>query len=372
MNPGTWRQSVTTSALALLTALLLGALLMFSLGQSPWEAYQGLYQGSLGQTQGWAATVRKMVPLVFAGLSVAIAFKAGLFNIGVAGQFLMGTVCAVSVGVNFADAPASWHLAASLTAGIAGGMVWGAIPGLLKVATGAHEVITTIMLNHIAALFARWTVSIGSVARAVPPGPLWDPTALVSAESREILASARIPWLIGPPYRIHYGVLLALLAVLFTWWLLDKTTVGFEIKTVGQKPSAARYAGMRVGWTTVLAMGIAGSMAGMAGAVETLGLHHKFAPGFGGGVGFDGITVALWGQTHPVGIVVASFLLGVLSAGAPRMQFESGVSGDLIRIMQALILIVVAAPQIRDQLLRLPALSRLAGIARGTGPRASR
>ncbi len=345
---------------------------MFSLGQSPWEAYQGLYQGSLGQVKGWAVTIRKMVPLIFVGLSVAIAFKAGMFNIGAAGQFLMGTICAVFVGVNFAGTPAPLHLVASLAAGIGGGMVWGAIPGLLKVATGAHEVITTIMLNYIAALFTSWTVSTGSVERAVPPGPLWDPTALAIAESSEILASAQIPWLIGPPYRIHYGIFLALLAVLFTWWLLDKTTIGFEIKMVGHKPSAARYAGMRVGWTTVLAMGIAGAMAGIAGAIETLGLNHKFAPEFGGGVGFDGITVALLGQTHPAGIVVASFLFGVLSAGAPRMQFESGVPVDLIRIIQALILIFVAAPQIMDRLLHMPALARLAGIFQWTGRGESR
>ncbi len=356
----------------MLVALLIGALLMFSLGQNPLEAYQGLYQGSLGQAKGWAVTIRKMVPLIFVGLSVAIAFKADLFNIGAAGQFLMGTICAVFVGVNFAGTPATLHLTAALAAGIIGGMVWGAIPGLLKVATGAHEVITTIMLNYIAALFTGWTVSTGSVERAVPPGPLWNPTALAIAESSEILAAARIPWLIGPPYRIHYGILLALLAVIFTWWLLEKTTVGFEIKTVGQKPSAARYAGMQVGWTTVLAMGIAGGMAGIAGAIETLGLNHKFAPEFGGGVGFDGITVALLGQTHPAGIVAAAFLFGVLSAGAPRMQFESGVPVDLIRIIQALILIFVAAPHIMDQVLHIPALARLAGTARWAESHASR
>ncbi len=345
---------------------------MFSLGQNPLEAYWGLYQGSLGQARGWAVTLRKMIPLIFVGLSVAIAFKAGMFNIGAAGQFLIGTICAVAVGVHFAGSPASLHLTASLMAGIAGGIVWGAIPGLLKAATGAHEVITTIMLNYIAALFTGWTVSTGSVERGVPPGPLWDSTDLAIAESSEILASAQIPWLIGPPYRIHYGILLALLAALFTWWLLENTAVGFEIKTVGHKPSAARYAGMRVGGIMVLAMGIAGGMAGMAGAIETLGLNHKFAPEFGEGVGFDGITVALLGQTHPIGIVVASFLFGMLSAGAPRMQFESGVPVDLIRIIQALILIFVAAPHIMSQLLRIPALARLVGTTQWTERHAAR
>lgn len=356
-----WRQSLFLASLALISALALGAALMLWLGHNPAEAYRGLLQGSLGSAKGWAATARKMTPFILTGLSVAVAFKAGLFNIGAAGQFLMGAICAVWVGVNFEGAPAAWHLSAALLAGLGGGLAWGALPGLLKASTGAHEVITTIMLNYVAALFTGWTVYAGSTQRNVAPGPLWDPAAQAISESRDIWASAHLPWLFGPPYRVHYGIVLAFAAAFFVWWLLEKTTVGFEIKTVGQKPSAARYAGMRVGWTTALAMGLAGSLAGLAGAVETLGLNHKFAPEFGGGVGFDGITIALLGQTHPLGIVFASFLFGVLDAGAPRMQFESGVSADIIQIIQAIILICVAAPRLFAWLWRTGPLVRWTG-----------
>lgn len=352
LQTGHWRQSLAISILALLAALLIGAGLMLILGHSPLEAYQGLLQGSLGNAKGWAVTVRKMTPFILTGLSVAIAFKAGLFNIGAAGQFLMGSICAVWAGVHFEGWPPILHLSLAVAAGLAGGMVWGAIPGLLKVTTGAHEVITTIMLNYVAALFTGWTVYAGSTQRNARPGPLWDPSALAISESRDILASAQIPWIFGPPYRVHYGIILALLAAFLAWWLIEKTTIGFEIKTVGQKASAARYAGMRVGWTTVLAMGLAGSLAGLAGTIETLGLNHKFAPEFGGGVGFDGITIALLGQTHPAGIVLASFLFGILDAGAPRMQFESGVAADIIQIIQGLVLIFVAAPTLTASLLR--------------------
>ncbi len=158
---------------------------------------------------------------------------------------------------------------------------------------------------------------------------------------------------LAPPYRVHYGVFLALIAVVVVWWLIYKTTIGFEIRTVGQNPKAARYAGIRVEKTVVLTMGLAGALSGLAGTIETLGLNHKFAPEFGGQVGFDGITVALLGQTHPFGVVIASFLFGALDAGAAKMQFESGVAADIIQVIQALVLAFVAAPLIIKALFRL-------------------
>ena len=178
-------------------------------------------------------------------------------------------------------------------------MLWGAIPGILKVTTGAHEVIVTIMLNYIAALFAGWTVYAGGT-QGQTPGPLWDPNAGPISQTPTIFESARLPWLVGPPYRVHAGIFIALITVVVIWWLLYKMVTGFEIRTVGQNMKAAAYAGIRVNWTIVLTMMIAGGLAGLAGGVETLGINHKFAPEFGGGVGFDGITVALLGQTHPV------------------------------------------------------------------------
>ncbi len=353
LQPGSSRQALLVSLVSLVAALLIGAVLMLAVGHSPLDAYQGLLQGSLGNVKGWAATIRKMTPFILTGLSVAVAFKVGMFNIGAAGQYLMGTISAVWIGVSFESLPPPLHWILALTAGMVGGLAWGLIPGLLKVITGAHEVITTIMLNYIAALFTGWTVYAGSTQRNAQPGPLWDPDAGAVAASREILASAQLPWLWGSPYRVHCGILLALLAALFVWWLLEKSVVGFEIKTVGQNPDAARYAGIRVRWTIVLAMCLAGLLSGLAGAIETLGLNHKFAPEFGGGVGFDGIAIALLGQTHPAGIVLASFLFGLLDAGASRMQFESGVSLDIIQIIQGLILVFVAAPALMKWVLHL-------------------
>ncbi|HRJ44485.1 MAG TPA: ABC transporter permease, partial [Caldilineaceae bacterium] len=222
----------------------------------------------------------------------------------------------------------------------------------LKVYTGAHEVIVTIMLNYVAALFSGWTVYAGGT-QGQTPGPLWDRTAGPISETPDVLASARLPNLFDPSFRIHYGIFIALAAVLFIWWLIYKTTIGFEIRTVGQNMKAARYAGIRVNWTVILTMGIAGGLAGLAGAVETLGLNHKFAPEFGGQVGFDGITIALLGQTHPFGVVLSSFLFGAMDAGAARMQFDSRVSADIIQIIQALVLAFVAAPAIIRALYRI-------------------
>ncbi|MFZ1466472.1 MAG: ABC transporter permease [Anaerolineae bacterium] len=351
-NPRPLLRALAIPALALVLALALGAILMLLFGDDPLKAYKGLFDGAFGTGRAWATTVRKMTPAILTGLSVAVAFKAGLFNIGASGQFIIGTVCSVAIGINFPDMPAIIHIPLALLAGIAGGMIWGAIPGLLKVYTGAHEVITTIMLNYIASLFASWTVYAGGT-QGQTPGPLWDRTAGPISETADVVASARIPWIFGPPYRVHWGVLIAILAAVFIWWLLYKTTIGFEIRTVGANSKAARYAGMRVGWTVVLTIMIAGGLAGLAGGIETLGLNHKFAPEFGGSVGFDGITVALLGQTHPLGVVLAAFLFGALDAGAANMQFQSGVAADIIQVIQGLILAFVAAPTIIRSIFRI-------------------
>ena len=361
-----WPWAALQTVLALLGAVLMGAVLMAVLGHNPWEAFTGLVAGATGTAHGLAATVRKTSPFVLTGLSVALAMKAGLFNFGAAGQLLMGSVGAVWVGIRFEGLPVWFHLPLALAVGIGSGSAWSAIPGWLKASTGAHEVITTVMLNHVAALFAGWTVFAGSALSTTQPGPLWDPGASPVSVSPDVLASARIPWILGPPLRIHWGIALALLAALLVWWLLERTRIGFELKTVGAKPLAARYAGMRSGWTTVLAMVWAGGLAGLAGAIEILGVHHKFAPEFGGGVGFEGIAVALLGQGHPLGIVLAALLFAVLDAGASKMQFDSGVPSDIIQVIQTLILIFAAAPALATWLLnRVSRTQRTAAAAPG-------
>ncbi len=338
--------------LALFVALLAGAVVMLLSGDDPLAAYSGLFQGAFGDGKSWARTIRKTVPFVLTGLSVALAFKVGLFNIGASGQFVIGSVFAVAVGINFDGLPAFIHLPLALIAGIAGGLLWGAIPGFLKVYTGAHEVIVTIMLNYVASLLGGWTVYAGGT-QGQTPGPLWDRTAGAISETPDVLSSAQLPWLFGPPYRVHYGIFLALAAAILIWWLIFKTPLGFEMRTVGHNMRAARYAGIRVNYTIILAMALAGGLAGLAGAIETLGLNHKFAPEFGGAVGFDGITVALLGQTHPIGVLLAAFMFGALDGGAAAMQFESGVPADIIQIIQALVLAFVAAPLIIRMIFRL-------------------
>ena len=346
-----WPMAALHMAAAALGAVMMGAALMAALDHNPWEAFTGLAEGALGTERGLAVTVRKTTPFVLTGLSVALALKAGLFNFGTAGQFLMGSVGAVWMGMQFEGLPGWLHLPLALAVGIGAGSAWGAIPGWLKVSTGAHEVITAIMLNYVATLFAEWTVSAGSALLPDRHGSLWDPTAGPVSASPDVLASARIPWILGPPLRIHWGIALALLTVLLVWWLMERTRFGFELKTVGAKPLAARYAGMRSGWTTVLAMTWAGGLAGLAGAIETLGVNHRFAPEIGGGVGFEGIAIALLGQGHPLGIVLAALLFAVLDAGASRMQFDAGIPSGIIQVIQASILIFAAAPALATWLL---------------------
>lgn len=341
--------------LAVGTALLVGALVMLLSGDNPLAAYWGLLRGAVGDLSALSQTIRKATPFILTGLSVAFAFKAGLFNIGASGQFLMGTIFSVAVGVSFPGLPAVIHMPLALLAGVAGGALWGAIAGWLKVWKGAHEVITTIMLNYIASLFAGWTVYAGGTAGQTP-GPLSDPVAAARAisQTRDVLESARIPQLLPQIFdRVHWGIALALLVAWLIWWVLWKTTLGFEIRTVGQNPHAAHYAGIRVGRTMALSMAVAGGLAGLAGAVETLGLNYKFAPEFTGGVGFEGITIALLGQTHPLGVVLSSFLIGGLNAGSAKMQFDSGVAKEIIQVVQALVLAFVAAPEIIRALFRL-------------------
>jgi len=336
-----------TPFLAIVTALLIGAIVMLLSGDNPLEAYGGLFLGAFGSAKGWAATIRRMTPFIFTGLSVAFAFKAGLFNIGASGQFLIGTVCAAAVGVHFEGLPFILHMPLALLAGMLGGAVWGAIPGLLKVWRGTHEVISTIMLNYIASLFCGWLVYAGGT-QGQKPGPLSDPEAATRAisETKDVVLNARIPFLFGEQYRVHWGIVIALVTAGVIWWILWKTTIGFEIRTVGLNPKAAQYAGMKVGRTMVMTMAVAGLLAGMAGAVDTLGLNHKFAPEFTGSAGFEGITIALLAKTHPVGVVLSSFFIGAMNAGATKMQFDSGVAAEIIQVVQALVLAFVAAPEI--------------------------
>jgi ABC-type uncharacterized transport system permease subunit len=338
--------------LSIFTALVAGGVIIWLSGprlQGAWfglqfvlDGYAGLFQGALGSQKAIIGTLVRATPLIFAGLAVALAFRCGLFNIGVEGQISLGVLAAAWVGVNLAGLPAVLLLPLTLIAGAIGGFVWGMIPGFLKARTGAHEVITTIMLNYIASQITSFLLT----------GPWRDPNPTnVTAQTARIAEGARLPTLLPG---LHWGVVLAFLAAVGVWYFLWKTTWGFEIRTVGANSSAAKYAGINVARNIILAMGLSGLLAGLAGTVQVAGVNYRGILGFNIGYGFDGIAIALLGRTTPLGTVLAALLFGALRNGATVMQFRTQISADIISVIQAMILVFVAAEQIIRWLYRIP------------------
>jgi simple sugar transport system permease protein len=282
-------------------------------------------------------------PLIFAGLSVALAFQAGLFNIGGAGQLMMGATCAGYVGFTY-DLPAVVHLPLALVAGAAGGAAWAAIAGFLKARTGAHEVISTIMLNFVALRSLDHLLSVDRFQRTGRNDPI----------SKIVRESARLPALPGPLG--HLGLLLAAAAAVGVWWLLNRSTIGFRMRAVGRNPHAAKTAGMSVGATYVLAMAVAGALAGLAGTSNLLGRpSYSLIGGFYRQIGFDAIALALLGRTKPGGVVGAALLFGALRAGSTGMQASTSTPVDIIVVIQALIIAFVAAPRLVEAIWRVRA-----------------
>jgi general nucleoside transport system permease protein len=276
-----------------------------------------------------STTIADAAPLILTGLSVGVGFKAGLFNIGATGQLLMGGFTAAVVGASLSSAPPLVAMTAATLAGGAAGFGYGFIPGALKAFTGAHEVVVTIMLNAIAVAIISGLVN--DILKVV--GPSFAQTADIG--------NAKFPILAGRD--LHAGVLIAFLFVPLTWWFLWRTTIGFEIRTVGANPSAARYAGMNPRLLTVLTMSLCGMLAGLAGVLEIIGRVGHYPAIFGTSLGFDGITVALLGRAHPLGILLAALLLGGMRAGAALMQIQAHVPVEIIDVIQAVILIFLAA-----------------------------
>jgi len=280
-------------------------------------------------------------PYIFAGLAVALGFRGGLFNIGVEGQLFVGGLASAYVGYAVKGLPWLIHLPLALLAGILAGAVWGAVPGFLKAKTGAHEVINTIMMNYIA---FRLTDHLLQGVMARPDGPPITP---------EVLPTAYLPALFPRPMRIHVGFFLALAVAWLVYWFLFKTTLGLEIRMAGANARAARYSGVRISFIIVLTMTLSGALGGMAGANQVLGVDHRMVRAFSTGYGFDSIALALLGNSHPLGVVLASLLFGFLRGGAARMQSVAGVPVEIIRIVQAMVIIFVAAPEIIRTIYRL-------------------
>jgi len=310
----------------------------------PLKVYAGLFGGAFMGLDHITNTLVNATPLIVTGLAVGFGFKAGLFNIGADGQFLMGAVMAAGIGAMLATAPAIVAIPVALLAAAVAGALWGFIPGALKAWTGAHEVVTTIMLNFI----GRSLVSYLVLYLFQAPGYSFSRTGP--------LGNAELPTLgfLSPDLdRLNLAILIALLLVPAMWWLLFRSTLGFEIRTVGTNPDAARYAGMRPALLTILTMSLSGLLAGVAGGLDILGAAHYIPASYGTTVGFDSIAVALLGRSHPVGILLAGLLFGALRAGAGPMQLDAHIPVELVDVIQAVILLFLAADVIVRQVLRI-------------------
>lgn len=371
-------QGVGVPFLAILTGLILGGIIIiftteevYQAGSFPkavvialqtvGKAYSALFTGSIGDPvrivtalqSGDGLAIRRAfnpffeslvaaTPYIFAGLSVALGFRSGLFNIGAEGQIFMGAIFSAFIGYSITGLPALLHIPLALLAGGIGGGLWGFIPGWLKAKTGGHEVINTIMLNYIAFRLSDWLLS----------GPMKRPDSF-NPVSPTIQESAMLPQFFANPIRFHLGFFVALLTAWAVYWFLFKTKWGFELRTVGSNPHAARYAGIGIVGSTVLGMSLAGMLAGLAGANEVMGLNHNLAMAFSSGYGFDSIALALLGKSHPGGVVLSALLFGTLRNGATRMQLAAGVPIDIISVLQAAIVAFIAAPAIIRTIYRL-------------------
>lgn len=328
--------------LALITALAVAALVIWVTGGKPMESFAALVKGAFGDTNGILRTLAKATPLIFSGLAVALGLRAGLFNIGAEGQLLIGGIASAWAGFAITGLPMYIHLPLALLIGTLAGSFWGFVPGLLKAWRGTHEVIVTIMMNYIAIYTTRYLVN----------HPLKDHTTLASA-TPTVLPTARL-WslesaagIIGTNFSAGFG--LALLAALFIAVLLQQTALGYEIRAVGLNPEASRAAGIRVGKTLVIAMSLSGALAGLAGAVEVLGVHHRFFDQFSPGYGFDSIAVALLGGLNASGVTLAAILFGALNSGSIYMETFTETPRQIAGIIQAVVILAVGARYLRNR-----------------------
>jgi general nucleoside transport system permease protein len=414
--------SISMPALALFLGFAGGALIIWITSgsfETVVTAYTGMMNGAFFKTRGFSETLVAMTPYVFLGLGLAVGFKAGLFNIGVEGQFYIGAISAVWAGIVFTGLPTFIHLPLVILAGAIGGAIWAGIPAILKTRTGAHEVITTMMMNYIAFRFTEYLVSAPlrdnlssavQTLRVAPNAELWslyqiperlqDPlNALFVAMVFAFFGWTLTEWLFLRPNwvkrfartqrhaiavgiglavglvtflalpalthawwpltdqydRMHIGIFLAVIAAVAVWRLMWKTTVGFEMRTVGANPNAAKYAGINSTRNIIITMLISGALAGIAGTIEVLGVSicRCLPLFFSSGYGFDSIAIALIAKNSPFGILGAAFLFGAMRNGADLMELQSGVSKYVISLIQALVLLFVAAPSMVRYLLRM-------------------
>jgi general nucleoside transport system permease protein len=349
---------VIVPLLTVTLAFLAGGLVMLVTGKDPIATYEAIWKGTglqwlfpwtTGADRELAAsnlqqTLIITTPLILTGLAVAFAFRAGLFNIGGNGQYIVGSIAAVWVGSSFASMPSFLHILLAILAACAAGAFWAGIAGFLKATTGAHEVISTIMLNWIAVWVGVWLFSLG--------GPLQNEAQKSIPVSEDVVEGAKLPVFWGDPILqgLHIGLFIALFAVIVFWIILNRSTTGFEVRAVGFNPEAARYSGMNVGKNYILVMALCGLFAGLAGALDVLGWQFRIATNdiqiayFG----FIGIAVALLGRNTAVGTVAAALLFGALISGTSQRNldptiFEPSLAENLTFIIQGLVILIVSA-----------------------------
>ena len=342
-NPKLWRAvELLLPLLATLAALGIGAVMLIFLGANPFIAYGALIKGAFGSSNSLADTLVKATPLLLVGLGICIAFRGGVLNIGGEGQLVVGAVSATLIGLTFREAPGWLIISLALLAGFLGGAVWGAIPGFLKAYFNVNEILSTIMMNAIAVQGMNFLLR----------GPMIDPVQLEAAsripQTARLAAAFDLPRLV--PTRLHLGSALAVLAAILVFIFLWRTVVGYRIRAVGLNPHASRYAGINVPRYIVLALLLSGAFAGLAGAIQVYGLHHRMftdgsATGFTGSAGFNGIVVALFGYLHPIGAIPASFLFGGLIVGANALQRSMQVPSAFITALNGLVVIFVVSSE---------------------------
>lgn len=323
--------SILISILAIALALLVGAVLIAFAGIDPWKAIPYLIKGSFGNRYGFGETLTRFVPLLFSSLSFAVAHKSGFFNVGAEGQLLVGAVGAVLVGAYIRGLPPVLHVTLSIFAGVLFGAIWAGIAGLLKIFLESNELINTMMLNYVAVLLVDYLLH----------GPL-KPADSYLYQSATILPSAKLPIILSKT-PLHLGFVISLAVTAGVFYLIYRTPVGYQMRTVGANLRAASYAGINIVWVTIVALVTTGGLAGMGGAIELLGTQFKIISGFSSGYGYDGIGVAVMGRYNPIGIVLSTLLFAVIRVGMGAMQRGAGVPFPLLNVIQGLIIVFVIA-----------------------------
>ena len=325
--------------IAILMAFLAGAIVLLITGYSPLETYSAMIMGAFGDIFGIGQTFTQATPIIFTALAFLFAFKCGLFNIGAEGQLLIGGFAAALVGVSFQGLPAFIHVPMALLAGALAGGLWGFIPAILKAKLGAHEVITTMMLSYVAFYVTGYMVNYPFKA------PGWV------AQTVAIAPSAELPRILQPT-QLSASIFIAVILVALTHYTLQKTTFGYEVRAIGLNPTAAESGGIDVRSGMILALVVSGALAGLGGSGEVMGVHRRFIEGFSPGYGWDGLAVALVGGLHPVGVLLAAVLFGAFRSGGMVMTRVTGVPLDIVFILQALVILFVAAPKLIRHLLK--------------------